>query len=146
MSEVSKKGGGRKMTGTNGEFVLERDTFSDAFVSAAIFFDLPEGADGSLGVFPDCMPRILNDCARFQKENSRLLKKAYSGGCDEGGYGPYEAGRDFWLSRQGHWIGFATRGLGAVGQALAEAARGYRALYVLPGDAEDGGDEYIFIE
>lgn len=78
-------------------------------------------------------------------ENRRLLEQASalkgSLGCF---YDERLAGSDFWLSRQGHGVGFRDRNLGDIGDRLHEAAREYHQLNVQP-DKTRGGIEYIFI-
>lgn len=123
------------------------DLFADGYVEAALFADLPEGADAFLPIHPACWAQIAKDCARFQRENRKPLKRAYEMGGNEGAYNEWSAGRDFWLSRQGHGISFWSRGLDEVGDQLHEAASNYPGVNVLTGEAVAGhGDEYIFIE
>jgi hypothetical protein len=123
------------------------DLFAEGYVDAAIFADLPEGTDDSLSIHPACWPQILKDCARFQRENKKLLERAYEMQSSDGGYNEWHAGRDFWLSRQGYAIGFWSRDLDEVGDKLHDAANAYPGVDVLPGHAFDDDEaEYIFIE
>lgn len=59
---------------------LEFDAFADGYLDAALFADLPEGCDGTLDIFPGCIPQILKDCQRFQRENRRLPKRLFGDG------------------------------------------------------------------
>lgn len=82
--------------------------------------------------------KIIADCKRFQEENAELLAKAYTmtqktrdGRID---YTEESAGHDFYLTRNGHGVGFWDRGLGRVGEALSNACKGFGEVYVYVGD------------
>jgi hypothetical protein len=126
---------------------LRFDAFADQYLETAIWADRPEGCDVD-EVWPACIPQILEDCHRFQRENEELLDAAYQlFRQDEGNWRLYDvtdAGHDFWLSRNGHGTGFWDRELGEVGDKLHEAAKAYRGLYVLPGDGKQ--KHWLFIE
>lgn len=53
------------------------------------------------------------ECEEFAQANAADLVEVV----------PTRAGHDFWLTRNGHGTGFWDRGLGEVGERLAEAAR-----------------------
>lgn len=55
---------------------LHFDDFADSYLSTAVWADRPEGCYAD-DVWPACIPRILEDCHRFQRENHRLLESAY---------------------------------------------------------------------
>jgi hypothetical protein len=126
---------------------LRFDDFADSYLETAIWADRPEGCDANR-VWPACIPQILEDCYRFQRENERLLDAAYQLlRLDEGDWRPYDvtdAGHDFWLSRNGHGTGFWDRELGEVGDKLHEAANAYGSMDVLPGDGKQ--KNWLFIE
>ena len=71
---------------------------------------------------------IIQDCAAFKEANAENLRAAYSLLM---GYDEARAGEDYWLTRNGHGVGFWDRGLGAVGDALTEACQNQtREVYV----------------
>lgn len=83
----------------------------------------------------DFVRQAIEDCADFQQANAEMLRKAYAfyveyGNAAHPDAGSAEAcaGHDFWLTRNGHGTGFWDRGMGAVGDALADAARIYGAV------------------
>lgn len=63
--------------------------------------------------------RMQDDCIRFQAENHHLLI-----GLDEA-----QCGRDFFLTRCGHGVGFWDRGLGEVGERLTKACESWGSFY-----------------
>jgi hypothetical protein len=71
---------------------------------------------------------ILQECKDFQESNAALLEEAY--GIRD--YNRSSAGHDFFLTRNGHGVGFWDRDLGAVGDKLTEAAKVYgeTSLYI----------------
>ena len=69
------------------------------------------------------------DCEKFLKENKNLLSQVYNRPAD------YEsAGHDFWLTRNGHGVGFWDRGFGVVGDALTDRAKEYKEQSPCIGD------------
>lgn len=84
------------------------------------------------------LAHIVADCKAWQEANAALLESAYeferseshSGGLD---YDDAAAGRDYWFTRNGHGVGFWDRGLGAIGDALSDAA-GRHTVDVYLGD------------
>ena len=124
---------------------LRFDAFARSYVETAVWADRPEDCN-AWDVSPLCLPNMLEDCERFQRENDDLLRAAYDMPGDHPGYcGDYDstdAGHDFWLSRQGHAIGFDHRRLGEVGEKLDRAAEAYGSQDVLP----DDDDEWLIIE
>ena len=105
---------------------LRFDAFSTSYLETAVWADCPEDCDAR-DVSPLCIPRMLEDCERFQRENEDLLEAAYGMPSHHPGYsGDYDAtdaGHDFWLSRQGHAIGFAYRQLGMSAGILVRPPR-----------------------
>ena len=116
------------------------DVFVEAFLECAIWADLPEDVEEE-EIHPACFKKINLDCRQFLRENKKLLNEAYE---MDSHYGPYNAGRDFWLSRNGHGVGFWDRGLGKIGDHLHEAAYKYGAMNVLPGKIKR--KNWIFVE
>lgn len=83
-------------------------------------------------IAPDFVRQAVEDCADFVQANAQALAAMYefyrrNGNAAHPDAGSAEAcaGHDFWLTRNGHGAGFWDRGAGAVGDALAEAARVY---------------------
>jgi hypothetical protein len=76
----------------------------------------------------ETLAAIIQDCVGFQQQNRRNIEMA----CALLNYTDARAGHDFWLTRNGHGAGFWDRGLGAVGDALSEAAQvcGERNVYL----------------
>lgn len=85
----------------------------------------------------DAYAAAFADCEQFQKENKELLRQAYAF-YDESGMSNHPdagspkacAGHDFWLTRNGHGVGFWGRNMGEVGDRLTEAAKKYGEKYV----------------
>jgi len=100
------------------------DEFTRGYIEALFFteeapgvdseeFETPEyqAADGSIPgdvgfseLAPDALAKIMRDCAAFQAAAAPLLALAY-----ERDYSEEQAGRDFWLTRNGHGAGFWDR-------------------------------------
>lgn len=125
------------------------DAFTQGYIEVLFFTEEREHVEGEdveeSGSIPhnscfgmiasNALATIINDCTRFQEQNSELLEKY------EERYKPLEyAGHDFWLTRQGHGTGFWDRGIGDVGDALSDAAQAVGECYV-----ETGDDGVIYI-
>jgi len=84
--------------------------------------------------------RIERDCAAFYIENLATLDSLWEYVREndvyiQGGlYGPYEAGIDFWLTRNGHGAGFWDRGLGELGDTLSAACDAFGEVCAYLGD------------
>jgi hypothetical protein len=76
-------------------------------------------------IAPDTLKRMVDDCKAFQQANQVSLGVAYLSDVYIQGerYNESNAGHDFWLTRCGHGAGFWDRGLGPIGDILADAAR-----------------------
>lgn len=111
------------------------DTFTQAYVEAMFWTDCNEDSDGmALATFaelaPEALDRIKADCAAFQAANASLLALAYA----TPGYGDEsQAGHDYWLTRNGHGVGFWDRDIGDLGDQLSEAC-GHSTVYLHRGD------------
>ncbi|AXQ69062.1 hypothetical protein HOU02_gp147 [Caulobacter phage CcrBL9] len=79
----------------------------------------------SAWITPKTLREMIEDCDAFQRDNVAALAKAYASDVWIEGerYNASNAGHDFWLTRNGHGVGFWDRGLGEVGETLSEAAR-----------------------
>ena len=84
--------------------------------------------------------RIERDCAAFYIENLDTFDSLWAYVREnyvyiQGGlYGPYEAGIDFWLTRNGHGVGFWDRGLGELGDTLSAACESFGEVWAYLGD------------
>ena len=74
----------------------------------------------------------VSECEAFQRDASEALRLAYQ----TPGYDESSAGHDFWLTRNGHGVGFWDRGLGEIGDVLTHLAHaeGQSDLY----EGDDG--------
>lgn len=108
-------------------------TSDDDIVYESIRDDWPQAqeADDYLELLTDrARERMESDCRAFIEANLADLRAIE----DVGQYGarsaewsaPELAGHDFWLTRNGHGVGFWDRGLGEVGERLTKAAQAYR--------------------
>jgi hypothetical protein len=119
------------------------DYFTRGYIKAMFFTDASDPDDGDLQdatfaeLAPSALADIIADCAAFQAVNRAALDEAMrspSYDHTDDGYGLQAAGHDFWLTRNRHGAGFWDRGLGAVGDKLADAARAWSSQYVYRGD------------
>jgi hypothetical protein len=92
-------------------------------------------------IHPDTVTEAYEDCQDFQQSNDALLLVAYqfyrgNGNANHPDAGSAEAcaGHDFWLTRNGHGVGFWDRGMGPVGDRLSEAAQAYGSVDLYVGD------------
>lgn len=82
---------------------------------------------GFSSLSPAALVRIIGECGAFAGEAMVSLKEA----CDRDGYSEEQAGRDFWLTRNGHGAGYWDREAltgpegDDLGDKLSEIARGY---------------------
>lgn len=104
------------------------DTFTQGYTRAMFFTeerDLTVGDEGPL--FEDLaeatLARIVSDCNLFQAVNAESLAAT---GAGPGGARAAWAGRDFWLTRNGHGAGFWDGGWDEpAAAALTSAAHGF---------------------
>lgn len=85
---------------------------------------LPQGATFD-DFAPETISQIIVDCASFEMANKRLLSE-----CGDDG----QNGHDFWLTRNGHGVGFWDRGYGKAGELISDKARAFREVSVYLGD------------
>lgn len=128
---------------------LELDEFTRAYITAAFwtsdgsYFDEETQQHESTNtpleelytvedIHPDCLKKVQEDCAKFQSENQEDLALAYSLYRTRDGYtGAALAGHDFWLTRNGHGVGFWARTEleeGGVGERLTEVCKKYKEV------------------
>ena len=65
--------------------------------------ELPDDV-GYTDIHPDSLAAIRRDCEAWQATNADLLSQAYARG-----YSQTQAGIDYWLTRNGHGVGFWDR-------------------------------------
>jgi hypothetical protein len=85
-------------------------------------------------IAPECLESMRADCDDFIVANAQDLRAYCEEMRSEQWSGEERAGHDFWLTRNGHGAGFWDRGLGALGDRLADAARVYGGVDLYPGD------------
>ena len=91
------------------DYLAHMDEFTQGFIEAAIFTECHAGrpelehADSN-DISAESIVRIAYDCAAWQVANTELLEEAYTRNYDE-----TQAGRDYWLTRNGHGAGFWSR-------------------------------------
>lgn len=86
-------------------------------------------------IAPECVAAMRESCTDFAKSNHADLQ-AYGVFRPTGEAYTWEecAGHDFWLTRNGHGVGFWDRGMGALGERLSDAAKVYGAVDLYVGD------------
>lgn len=113
------------------------DTFTESYIACALWSSsdedsnpLDEQYDAS-DLAPETLATMQEDCADFWREQAEDL--AAQGTAEQNGH-------DFWLTRNGHGVGFWDRDTGAVGDRLTEAALTYGTynLYVGNDGTVDG--------
>lgn len=109
------------------------DNFTTSYAETALWSstnpDTEETLDSSFGIediSEETLQEMINDCESFQEECSEQIENM----------DPSQAGHDFWLTRNRHGAGFWTRGLGAVGDDLTEAAHAYGSVDLMVCDGE----------
>ncbi len=96
------------------------DSFTQSYIIAALWSstdDCDNPLDSHFGIEDiksEMIDLIAQDCEQFQEDNFELLNQAY----DTVGYTIESAGHDFWLTRNGHGVGFWDRNLDDVGDKL----------------------------
>lgn len=87
-------------------------------------------------IAPNTLAQMVNDCAKFQEENSELLAKAEYVRKPDGGTDLAYAGHDFWLSTNGHGAGYGDGDMqdNDVDDALNEACKKWKGMELYVGD------------
>ena len=105
------------------------DTFTQAYIEAALWASVDEhGAPladnfGPEDLAPETFREMECDCQAFLE--------TYGDWISEAGISEEQAGHDFWLTRNRHGAGFWDRGLGEIGDKLADAARAFGGVDLL---------------
>ena len=85
-------------------------------------------------ISPECRASMRVDCLDFIRANFNDLQEYCRLMGNAEWSGEARAGHDFWLTRNGHGVGFWDRGLEALGDKLSAAAEIYRGVDLYPGD------------
>lgn len=118
------------------------DSFTQGYIEAAFFTSTgPDNEEEGLGeasfaeIADSSLAGIIADCAAWQAANASLLEQAYGqqGKYERSPYDAERAGNDYWYTRNGHGTGFWDRGLGEIGDKLADACR-YHEVHMVRGD------------
>lgn len=80
---------------------------------------------GPEDIAPETLAKMAEDCRQFQADNEADLSKARSTDYN---------GHDFWLTRNGHGVGFWDRDLGDVGERLTDASEAWGTFDLYVGD------------
>lgn len=130
---------------------LRVDDFTRAYLECALWSSNDE-SDESGGtpldrnysiedIAPESVAKAMAECEAFRDENSDDLDNASTLHVSREWSADQQNGHDFWLTRNGHGVGFWDLGYGALGDRLTDAAHkcGERNPYV-------GDDGLIYIE
>jgi hypothetical protein len=120
------------------------DEFTKAYIDCALSSSTDEDgepfdANWTVEQFTQrAIREMINDCVAFRSipQVSKALK-AVSG--EPYNYPDENAGHDFWLTRNGHGVGFWDRGLGDLGDTLTAHSHSFGACYIY-GVTEDGDE------
>lgn len=117
------------------------DEFAKAYIQTALWSsieddDIPLDENYSEDdLAPECLAKMVADCARFQSENADDLNpdNCLKYGPDFGPMG--RAGHDFWLTRNGHGAGFWDGDwVDIVGERLTKASKTFGECDLYVGD------------
>jgi hypothetical protein len=114
------------------------DKFTRAYIQAMMWteyadeeLEIPIDEEHDLDdLAPEALAAIVAVCKEFQESNAAALAEAYASPT----YDEERAGLDFWLTRNGHGVGFWDRGLGSIGDVLTRAAKVYGECHGYVGD------------
>jgi hypothetical protein len=130
------------------------DKFTRAYIEAALWSSTDD--DGGLDRFDwddiddNCLEVMVQDCVKFQEANKADLDAAgevLDSDYTCGAWPLDAAGHDFWLSRNGHGVGFFDRNLGEVGDRLQQAAQKFGDLNLYTyHDHDDDGKVWVGCE
>ena len=85
---------------------------------------------GPEGIGEETMREMREDCAAFMRTNAADLAAMM----EATGRDMSSMGHDFWLTRNGHGVGFWDRGAGDLGDRLTDACEAYGGVDLLIGD------------
>lgn len=124
---------------------FDTNAFVQAYIGAALWSSTDEAGEPLDSVFSAddlanaTAQKMHLDCEDFIQANAADLAAYCNLMKNEQWSGEARAGHDFWLTRCGHGAGFWDRGLGALGERLSTAAKGYGNVDLYAGD-----DGYIY--
>ncbi len=121
------------------------DKFLRGYVTAALWSSNDESRDDggdpldqnydASDIAPETMAAMRKDCEAFMAANEADLIAYMERYVPKGEYTTAEcAGHDFWLTRNGHGVGFWDRDLGALGDRLTEACEAFGEVNLYVGD------------
>ena len=105
----------------------DRDNFVTAYIAAAEELADDEFEDGYVDWSPEAIEQMEQDAEDFFAKAEDLLAQT---GVED----PRQHGYDFWLTRNGHGVGFWDRGYGEVGDKLTALADKYGSSDMYKGD------------
>jgi len=105
----------------------DRDNFVTAYIAAAEELAGEEFEDGDVDWSPEAMEQMEQDAEDFFAKAEDLLAQTGVEDSRQHGY-------DFWLTRNGHGVGFWDRGYGEVGDKLTALADKYGSSDMYKGD------------
>lgn len=108
---------------------MDLDAFTQGYIEALYWTEAEELGAAVFGdLTSEALAAITADCKAFQASHAD----------DLGAYADHRsmehAGHDFWLTRNRHGAGFWDRGLGPLGDRLADAAHTWGEVYAYVGD------------
>jgi hypothetical protein len=121
------------------------DPFTRAYIECALWLSDEEASSGDYAktgladigfdqISPADLQEMIEDCQQFMQMHHDNLAAAYTRFSD---YMPSSAGHDFYLTRNGHGVGFSDRNLGVLGDALYDAAHKFGERQLVR-DSTDG--------
>jgi hypothetical protein len=112
----------------------KQDDFTKGYIIAALWTSEEEANQDAFEVSninKNVLSQVILDCKNFQEKNKELLTLAYE---HNNNYDSSRAGHDFWLTRNGHGVGFWDRDLGEVGKKLSDIATNLKGSGLYIGD------------
>ena len=122
------------------------DNFTHGYIVAALWSTNDESTEAggepldknydAEDIASETLERIVADCEKFQRENAAdlvLYRDMREYDPSQGTIDEY-AGHDFWLTRNGHGVGFWDRGLDELGDRLSDAAHKFGETNLYVGD------------
>lgn len=115
---------------------MELQDFIDGYINAAMWTtsvdekgeEMMDQHFDKSDIHPDSMEKIKEVCEKFFTENVELMETIGAT------YSSQSHGHDFWLTRNGHGVGFWDRGYGEAGDILTEKCKPYGESYWYLGD------------
>lgn len=117
--------------------VYKLDTFTRQFLETALWAENDHDKDGNppldkdwsiTDIAEETVLKLKADCDSFRESNAELLAQA---GDDE------QNGHDFWLTRNGHGVGYWDRGYSKdVSDKLTEACKAYGSVFLYVQDGK----------